>query len=274
MTAKKYRDIIGLREPNSLGQTLLKEGYLCKNFHMKAKSSPTGPTAGFITEKACYSKVLPNDYPKHDSNIQSAKAKGAKALDLVISESRLKELLIGNSIDLGNQIYSAYYPGGGEKFFINKNGKLFDYNKNPVKVMTNPPQYGEQMTVLRPITADYDLFAVISRENQSYNQLPLTVPPRFIREDCALFKNHNFDFAKPRSVFGEGDKNMGNIHFFAKVIIKSLNNYARDKGYKGGNLVWHGNETSNLFSPVFDINDYPIFFHPDGIILKVKNHLI
>lgn len=270
ITAKKYQVIIGLREPNSLGQTLLKEGYPCKSFHMKAKSSPTGPTAGFITEKACYSKVLPNDYPKHDINILSAKAKGAKTIDLVISESRLRELLIGNLIDLGNEKYSAYYPGGEEKFFINKKGAVFDDNRNPVKVMTNPPQYGEQTTDLRPITADYDLFAIIPRENQSYNQLPLNIPPRPIKENYDIFKNHNLDFLKLKSVFGEGDKNMGNIHFFAKTIIKSLNNCVRDEGYKGGNLVWHGDETSNPFSPGFDINDHPIFFHPNGMILKVK----
>lgn len=48
--SSKYKVVLGIRAPNSLGETLLREGYPSKNFHMKAKSSPTGPTAGFIAE--------------------------------------------------------------------------------------------------------------------------------------------------------------------------------------------------------------------------------
>ncbi|EAA2100039.1 hypothetical protein F9H41_21525 [Salmonella enterica subsp. enterica serovar Montevideo] len=54
--SNKYNVIIGLRYPSKIGQLHLKEGFPSKNFHVKAKSSVSGPTAGFIPEKALYSK--------------------------------------------------------------------------------------------------------------------------------------------------------------------------------------------------------------------------
>lgn len=58
----RYNVVLGIRAPNPLGETLLREGYPSKNFHMKAKSSPTGPTAGLIAEKPIYSKVPISSY--------------------------------------------------------------------------------------------------------------------------------------------------------------------------------------------------------------------
>ncbi|WP_010598804.1 insecticidal toxin [Rickettsiella massiliensis] len=42
--AEKNKVVIGLRDPNKMGQPLLQEGYGCKGFHIKAKSSTEGPT--------------------------------------------------------------------------------------------------------------------------------------------------------------------------------------------------------------------------------------
>jgi insecticidal toxin complex protein TccC len=266
-TAKKYNVIIGVRAPNPLGETLLKEGFPSKNFHMKAKSSPTGPTAGFIAEDSIYSKVSPSVYKKQRASIDKAKTLGSKPIDLVISKSRIKELIeTGNLNVLGENHYSANYPSGTQEFGIGNNGKVLNSEGKPVKVMTNPPEIGEKKNNSSPITADYDLFALIPSVNQSINERPLTVPQRLLRGNFSL------PFTNPKEKNGMGeDVNMGNLHQFGNTIVNSLNKEINAEGYTGGKLVWHNDETGNPFSPGFDENDKPIFFLPSGDTFQAKN---
>ncbi|MDC9580563.1 anthrax toxin-like adenylyl cyclase domain-containing protein [Xenorhabdus sp. PR6a] len=290
--SKKYNVIIGIREPNPHGEELLINGYPSKNFHMKAKSSSTGPTAGFITEDATYSKVSTSSYDKQNKAINDAKARGARAVNLMISKERIDKLCkAGELKQIKEQQYSAVYPGGEQKFFIEPNGGLvLDVNKNVVKVMTNPPEVGVEVNPhenlpikipsesgLEAITADYDLFAIIPRKNQDYNIRPLQVPPKRLKG------NSNLDFLKPKIVMENGQHertwknkteehgNMGNVHCFGMTIINALNKEIKNEGYKGGKLVWHNDETGNPYGPGFDAKDRPIFFLPNGHIFQAHS---
>ena len=265
--ARRYNVVLGIRMPNPLGRTLLNEGYPSKNFHMKAKSSQTGPTAGFITEDPIYSKISPSSYPKQSDYIASAVKKGAVAIDLRISKERIKELISsGHLMDTGNGHYYAEYPSGRQQFIINDEGEVFDEKFNPVRVMTNPPESGSHYADPRPITADYDLFSIIPSVNQSVNIRPLTASPKLLRG------NFKHAFLKPRGLPGQSeDVNMGNLHFFGMTIIQALNKEIAAEGYKGGKLVWHNDETGNPFSPGFDIADRPLFIHPAGYLIQVHS---
>jgi hypothetical protein len=242
--AKKYNVVIGIRAPNPLGEMLLNENYPSKNFHMKAKSSSTGPTAGFIAENPIYSKVPVSAYQKQSNYIKTAMSKGAKAIDLIISEARIKALIeTGDLHDLGGGQYSANYPDGLQKFIITDDGHVLDDKSKHASP--------------RAITADYDLFTIIPRENQSINVRPLMSAPKTLKG------NFKFDFLKPRALQGQDeDANMGNLHIFGQVIVKALNKEIAYEGYQGGKLVWHNDETGNPFSPGFDPADKPIFIHP------------
>jgi insecticidal toxin complex protein TccC len=266
-TAKKYNVIIGVRAPNPLGETLLKEGFPSKNFHMKAKSSPTGPTAGFIAEDPIYSKVSPSAYKKQSSSIEKAKSMGAESLNLFISNSRVNELLqTGNLTSLGENRYSASYPSGIQNFIIGSDGKVLNSDGGSVKVMTNPPEVGEKNGNKLPITADYDLFAIIPSINQAFNERPMTVPQRLLRGNFSL------GFTSAKSKHGKSeDVNMGNLHHYGKVIVNNLNKEISNEGYNGGKLVWHNDETGNPFSPGFDENDKPIFFLPSGDVFQANS---
>lgn len=263
--AWRYKVVIGIRAPNPLGETLLREGYPSKNFHMKAKSSPTGPTAGFIAEKSIYSKIPASFYSKQTDYLQSAVKKGAKAIDLSISKSRINELInSGNLFSHGDGLYSAEYPSGRQKFIIKDDGQVLDDKFNPVRVMTNPNESGVEETTSQPITADYDLFSIIPRVNQSINVRPLISSPKLLRG------NFKHDFLKPKALTGEDeDANMGNLHFFGKTIVNALNKEIFSEGYDGGKLVWHNDETGNPFSPGFDIADKPIFVNPVGHVIQI-----
>ncbi|WP_407905646.1 anthrax toxin-like adenylyl cyclase domain-containing protein [Escherichia coli] len=265
--SSKYKVVLGIRKPNPLGETLLREGYPSKNFHMKAKSSSTGPTAGFITEKVIYSKVPATDYSKQGNLIASAVQKGAKAINLIISKSRINELIkTGDLTTHGNGHYSAVYPCGRQFFIIKSDGQVFDDKHNPVRVMTNPKESGIECVDPRPVTADYDLFSIIPRANQSVNYRPLTLRPRLLRG------NFNCDFLKPNVSSGKDeDVNMGNVHFFGNTIIDALNKEIASEGYRGGKLVWHNDETGNPFSPGFDIADKPLFVHPSGSVIQIHS---
>ncbi|EEU9451544.1 toxin protein [Escherichia coli] len=265
--SSKYKVALGLREPNPLGETLLREGYPSKNFHMKAKSSSTGPTAGFITEKVIYSKVPTTEYIKQNNLLAFAIQKGAKAIDLTISKSRINELIkTGNLTAHEEGRYSAVYPSGRQFFIIKRDGKVFDDKLNPVRVMSNPKEFGVEYADPRPVTADYDLFSIIPRVNQSINYRPLTVRPKLLKGDFKC------GFLKPDVLAGKDeDANMGNVHFFGKTIIDALNKEITYEGYRGGKLVWHNDETGNPFSPGFNIADKPIFVHPTGSVIQIHS---
>ncbi|GAL13901.1 putative insecticidal toxin complex [Vibrio astriarenae] len=111
-TADKYNVVIGLRSPNHIGQMHLELGHPSKNFHIKAKSSNTGPTAGFIPEKALYSKVSINEKSKHDKCILESIKKGAKLVKLNLKECQIIQLLKHNKLKQVNRYkYRATYHG-------------------------------------------------------------------------------------------------------------------------------------------------------------------
>lgn len=265
--ATKYQVVLGLRNPNPLSFSLLQAGAPSKNFHLKAKSSSSGPTAGYIPEKAKYSKINPSRYRVHDNDILQAKLKGAKAIPLVITDDRIKELIRLNVMkSQGKDGYSALYPGGCFRFLINLNGEVFDGDGNVVNVMTNPPEVGRLAASSGAVTADYDLFAIIPRKQQDYNLRQTGLTPRLLRG------HWDIRFLQTASHLNIAmDENKGNVHFFGETLIRALNEEIRLCGYRGGKLVWHGDETGNPFSPGFDPDDKPIFFTPQGQVVNVRS---
>lgn len=273
-TAEKYNVIIGVRAPNLLSESLLAAGYPSKNFHMKAKSSATGPTAGFIAEEARYSKLSIAQHDTQRQSIARAKEKGALAVDLKLNTGRIQELINKKQlVDLGEGYFKAQYPGGEYQFKIEQDGAVLDENNNNVKVMTNPQENDDQGHALplsvalgkQPVVADYDLFTLIPHGNQSNNRRPLTIPPLSRQGDFKL------PYLQPQknSAAGE-DQNMGNVHYYGKTIIGDLNKNIAAEGYQGGKLVWHNDEAGNPFSPGLNPDDEPIFFIPHEKPVQVR----
>jgi len=273
-TAEKYNVIIGVRAPNLLSESLLTAGYPSKNFHMKAKSSASGPTAGFIAEDARYSKVSIAQHDTQRQSIARAKEKGALAVDLKLNSGRIQELIDKKQlVDLGEGNFKAQYPAGEYQFKIEQDGTVLDENNNNVKVMTNPSQSNEQGAAMplsaalgkQPVVADYDLFTLIPHGNQSNNRRPLTIPPRSLQGSFKL------PYLQPQKNDAAGeDQNMGNVHFYGQTIIGDLNKNIAAEGYQGGKLVWHNDEAGNPFSPGLNPDDEPIFFIPHEKPVQVR----
>ncbi|WP_329911746.1 anthrax toxin-like adenylyl cyclase domain-containing protein [Serratia quinivorans] len=265
-TASKYNVIIGIRRPNPLGVTLLKEGYPTKNFHVKAKSSPTGPTAGFISADPFLSK---QNHLKQAKYLDEAYKKGAKKVNLKLSQARVKELIECGAMFMNHdgRVY-ADYPSGRHFFKINTEGEVFYAGNNEaVQVITNAPQIKrhDYIDLNKPITADYDLFCIIPRVNQSINKRPVIVRPKLKPEKL---KCKNLSFLKMD--LSKEDPDMGNASFFISTIISDINKNVKNI-YSGGNLVWHSDEVGNPFSPGFDPDDKPIFIIPRrNIIIYIE----
>ncbi len=249
--------------------SLLAEGFPSKNFHVKAKSSPTGPTAGFIAENPAYSKVAPEKHGLQKKYIQESVKKGAELVPLTLSSQRVNELLMAGELkSLGGQRYSAEYPSGTQHFFIGKDGAVTNQLGEAVRVLTNPPEVGADYHDPRPITADYDLFSISPKETQSYNLSPYKVGARFAYGKWA---EKNLPLFTSRPSAGNEDPNKGNVSHFVRTLIKNLNREVAAEGYGGGPLVWHGDEANNPFSPGFDPNDKPIFFVPGKKPVQVES---
>jgi insecticidal toxin complex protein TccC len=274
-TADKYGVVIGLRAPSHIGQKHLELGHPSKNFHVKAKSSNTGPTAGFITEKALYSKVSKSNWDKHNNSIKDAVSKGAKLVGLNLQDSQLIQLLEKNEMrQIKRYKYTADYHGKKVQFNIDKDGFVYDED-GPVKVLTNPPEKEPRdinADLERPITADYDLFAIIGRPNQ-VNIRPLSVPPRYKGTNKSLVDGNDLLKPKPTKIGALEHPDKGNIHFYGSVLINSLNKEIKYDGYNGGTLVWHNDESGNPFSPGYDEKDTPIFFIPKEKARQVFNRI-
>ena len=125
--ANKYKVVLGVRAPNALGETLLREGFPSKNFHVKAKSSPTGPTAGFIAADPRYSKLPASKLEVQAKYVAEALKNGARLVDLELSPQRLDELVrTGHLESIGDGQYAANYPLGRFEFSIGPDGRGTD----------------------------------------------------------------------------------------------------------------------------------------------------
>lgn len=282
-TADKYGVVIGLRYPNELGQIHLAQGNPTKNFHVKAKSSSTGPTAGFVAENPKFSKVGAEKWKTQEGYIKDALSKGAQLVDLTLNEVQIKSAVDnGCMTPIGENQFSANYHGETLKFTIAPPDNIvMEENGEPVKVLTNPPESDGSESILKPITPDYDLFCILPKNNQDINSRPLEVgnnrlQRRKSNDEDNIKKSQDYiksggveafnkaikTFTEPRAGHGTLDADKGNLHFFAHVIINDINNNVKTEGYTGGKLVWHGEENANPYSAGFDVSDKPVFFIP------------
>ncbi|EOW9362988.1 anthrax toxin-like adenylyl cyclase domain-containing protein [Vibrio cholerae] len=165
--------VIGIRAVDPNNRSLLESGlYSSKSLLIKSKSSDWGPHAGFIPVDQKYAKASAraqverfNQYS--DNAINSG---AAVPVHLSIDDKRLKELQSGDKPLIPELEYSSetgmYYgvSNGVElhyqkdeqglwMVFVVENGNTTA--PTPLMVMGNP-------TSLKPMTADYDLFSVMT----------------------------------------------------------------------------------------------------------------
>jgi len=208
--ARQRDEIIMIRPVNPHATDLIANNAATKSMHIKGKSSNWGPHAGLIPVDQRLSKMgAPGKSP---------------------SPEKIAEY---NELN---------YKALGERPILDEAGNVTGWEKIPgvepvaIRVQVEGPD-GKMIDVLgdpktgQPITADYDLFAVGSRNGPGG---VLTDHPDF-----------------------------GNIGIAEVDTMDALNEAVKGKGYAGGNIVHHG--PANRYAKHFESADFPITcFTPDG----------
>ncbi|MFM0069038.1 anthrax toxin-like adenylyl cyclase domain-containing protein [Paraburkholderia aspalathi] len=271
--------VIGIREPNALGAPLLLEGYASKSFYIKAKSSVSGPTAGFVAMHPAFGKLGAEGEQQQQEYIDKTLLNKAGKVPLRLSDQRVEELRSQQlmSPDPSDTAVSADYGSTRHEFTLQRRDDVPDLPwavlhrcGEPVDILSNPERIGGPVGAKAAVTADYDLFGLFPRLNRAYNIRPLNPVARLVGRNIAGIKGHaNAYLDKIRCTGRDEDPDLGNMHFYGQTIKDALNARIKLHGYSGGILVHHNDESGNPFSPG---QDFPIrFIVPCGTAILVRN---
>lgn len=270
--------VIGIREPNRLGASLLREGYASKSFYVKAKSSVSGPTAGFVVADPELGKLGTSGEEQQRKYIDDALKHGAGKVPLRLSEERVKELrelglLRGR---LPGAVYAGY--GATTRYFEMRRLRhvselpwaVFHESGAPVESLSNPQRLGGPTGPKAAVTADYDLFGLFPRPNRVNNVRPLNPVARTVGPNKAGIGKHADAYLNAIRLTGRPmDPDLGNFHYYGETIRNALNKRITEQGYRGGTLVHHGDETNHPYSQG---QDFPVrFIVPHRPALLVNN---
>lgn len=301
--AEKNKVVIGLRDPNKMGQPLLQEGYACKGFHIKAKSSTEGPTAGFVVTDPLLGKNGVQDKEWQQTMIDKAlKQEKCRTFPLYLSTERVETLLQEDKMRVLNTsasewLVEAPYKDHSYQFILKNNSEypetpwqVFMLQKGdaqetriPIEGLVNPPIANESSPIgpKSIVTADYDLFCVFPNKNKANNITPIPVTDRLVtRAESGITKifNQLLECQKDSTHSKQKeDPELGNVHLFYKGIMRQINQQVKEtpNGYTGGRLVHHGAENSNPFSKQ---PDFPLIFYvphqPQPFIVSNEKELL
>ncbi|WP_163834308.1 anthrax toxin-like adenylyl cyclase domain-containing protein [Spartinivicinus ruber] len=281
--ANRHKTVLVVRAPNQHSIGLLQEGYASKNFHIKAKSSTGGPTAGFVVTDPLLSKVRGQGtaaIAKQQKTINEALKKGAKAIQIELSDHRIEYLISNKLIETvsstaTSKIIRGHYNDNNQEYFrltkttsgawqlayLKGYQSLANLGKPiPVMGLTNPPVPGATNPggAKSVVTADYDLFGIWPTKNRNANPRPLNPAPRAIRGEVAKpYINH----VRNQGAGGSEDPNIGNLHPYGQQLMTELNSRINAAGYQGGRLIHHNDESGNPFSPG---QDFPLILFVPG----------
>jgi hypothetical protein len=299
--------VIATRELNHLCEGLIAEGHASKGFHIKAKSCSWGPMAGMVLAEAKFSKEKNLEKQRkwiadaiHDNAGREVVFISTARIEYLIKEGILKlddknqayqslgELMV-NVVSPINEsyVFRATRERSQEPMWklSYQEGAKINSDWRPVVGLTNPKGLvasGVQpVGPLSVVAGDYDLFCMWFKNKKIDRPMPTV--PRIINEGARLSTNDDYvsgivkkrrdtylDLVKRSQTTGEADKHRGNLGFEHIKIINLLNLMINEfSGYKGGNMIHHGDETGNPFSAG---EDYPLlFFIPNESPVAIEN---
>ncbi|HDR7714177.1 TPA: calmodulin-sensitive adenylate cyclase, partial [Bacillus cereus] len=279
----RLNDIYVLFRPvNKLSTALIENGAATKGLNVHGKSSDWGPMAGYIP----FDQDLSKKYGKreavekgnkdnmesiHDNDGSNGKDEIIK-MPLIIDTNRINELQSSSSnIIKGVKEYrennTTYLvpilDNTTYEFRINKNTNEVQYRTKEgekstlgieIKLWKAVEVMGKVVNgVSKPLTADYDLFALAPNlekirqiiPNEQLDKISSMKPIDKLRETTKLLIKHGLK---------RENKNDGKgvlSHWQREIIIK-LNESAKKGGYTGGNVINHGTEQDNTDYPEKD----------------------
>ncbi|PMS12628.1 adenylate cyclase [Trinickia caryophylli] len=274
--AREHQCLIGIRPVDRLATDLIEDGYPTKGFHIKGKSANWGPQAAFICADQRLSKLenRPEHLGKFNGEVNACLLDGyARKVPLVLGRARLDRLLSAGMIDRlerdrhgaparfeakapSGKIYTfdavraSGHGAGDERFEIRLDGKA-------VEVLA-PPREGA-----KPLTADYDLFAVAPRLAHLGPEDNLPVPDishgvfraRLDRYRHGVPPQLQADYAWPAFFYGPMDAELGNVSARVRRMIPLINEALVGNGEP---VVHHGADEASHAADT--LANYPLTF--------------
>jgi len=220
--AVKRNEVVMVRPVNQFSTRLISDNFATKNMGIKGKSADWGPQRGTIPVDPQYSKLgNPNGAPPSPDELRIYENYNRKALGLDYQTPAKNEA--GEIIRDAEGNVTRWETHAAEPAIAK--AVPFQGPDGEIMVLAD-------LTTGKPITADYDLFAVGTQKGHG-QVLPF-------------------------------DPELGVISETEMATVEWINEGAKGKGYTGGNVAHHGpaNRFENTLSPR---SDFPITaFTPDG----------
>ncbi|MFD2178644.1 anthrax toxin-like adenylyl cyclase domain-containing protein [Veronia pacifica] len=289
-TAERNNCVIMVRPVNKLSTGLIKEGYSTKGLNVKGKSSDWGPQSGFICCDQSYSKLVGSSKVAkfNDQVKKSLKNGGVREVPLIISETRLRDLIARKKILVRineNGVFHISSHDKHHKDFILYPNKKMDLGQYPLlkkkninilnMMISNMPKLingywvlfkdrdgiAKTLNVLAeknsgiPLTADYDLFSVS--------------PHLSVFAPHGGFLKNKFKTATQRVSMALGqlerrtlDEELGKISNLTQRVKEEIN------ALTGVKVIHHGCEVDNPYTEL----DFPItVFTPTRQVFGAEN---
>ena len=229
--AEELNNVFIFRYVNEHSTEKLRRSYGTKNMHIKGKSSDWGPQAAFIPVDQKFSKLgNPDDLQLGKVGKSSKKVKECIAAGIC----KQTELVLSN----GDAVMVWKGIGGevpvikrGDKFYEHGTNKLLDVNPADTKAMMVLAEVHPKSGKLEPITADYDLLGIGAKAGAQMKTM------------------HDVE---------------GMIDGIERKAKDRLNEAGKRGGYEGGDLVHHGAEVNNPYTPgAFDKDQLVTVLDPE-----------
>ncbi|NNJ91258.1 MAG: hypothetical protein HKP55_06260 [Gammaproteobacteria bacterium] len=235
--AKSLDNVMVFRYVNEHATDPIRNSRGTKSMHVKGKSADWGPQAAYIPVDQNFSKLGNKNSPQL-GKVAEFNKKVTKCINDGICKQTALVLNNGDEVMIWKGI-------GGEIPVIKRNDTFLKYGSE--KVLDVQPADTRPMMVmaeihpktgkLEPITADYDLLGIGSKQDVQITKL---------------------------------DDMEGAIDDIERKAKERLNLAGERAGYEGGDLVHHGSETNNPFTPgAFDKDPLVTVLDPEKGFLTI-----
>lgn len=310
--AEAKKSVFMIRPVSPYAAYFLRNGYPCKYFLIKNKSCKIGMAAGLIPDNPLFSHVKQSEYKNHAKQIAHAFEEDQKLTGGVLSKGtltlpteRITELL---ELECAKEekythpsdptirkftwekeedetskktmvnAYAKPKPGEPDQYEFFTNEECTE----PLQVISRQVTNHENVQEIKPITADYDLFAVLdkwSEFDRNEDKRPFRtqgsaaqIAANIANEKQRLAK----DLAEEKVYTGPTeDPLQGNVSKRIQSILPNVNEYIRQadplRQGTGRETLFHNDETHNPYASVLLENMPLLMFLPEDVRLGLPN---
>ncbi|SHF16913.1 toxin LF subunit [Seinonella peptonophila] len=287
---------IMFRPVNRLATSLIAKGAATKEKSIHGKSSDWGPMAGYIPYDQDLSKLHGSKVEVDWGNRENKRTIEQKdeygnpsvvKLYLELDIDRQRELEIKDVLKLGpiyeesGCVYSnLFVKNETYQFRVDHNTRIVEYRTRLGRQTCLGETFSwKPIEILgrmfdrtpKPLTADYDLFALAPDIQMAKAQIPRKVwEERVAEREGIIEKNNNYlELMYQYGFIRKENEDRSNLTKWQQDMVNRLNTAVIEAGYTGGAVINHGTEQDNVRNPEQDQEIFIIA--PDGSVVLTKS---